>query len=319
MRIVGHLLAEQLRRPMEHLRAEESTGARAPDLMVDLWDESQTGVRCPIDEASDALPRSWRVPDGEFRTSLDGRFVQFQGPGSLTWLDRATRHIVGWRATGARLAVAERSKPLSLLLSIWYASWDIQVVHAGAVARDAAGVLIGGPTGAGKSTTALTCLCAGMGYLGDDQVGVQEMDEGTFMAHSLYVSCRLERDHLRRWPALVPYASLENDDKDLVFLNEPFPAALVPSAPIQAVVLPRIVDRDQPRLLPAAKGEALLRLALSSLLMGLGSGAPGLGRLARLLEQLPTYWLELGRDLTGIPAQIDHLLSGAIHDDRAAR
>jgi hypothetical protein len=74
------------------------------------------------------------------------------------------------------------------------------------------------------------------------------------------------------------------------------------------VALPRVVDTSQPRLRPASKAEALLRLAPSSLFLGLPSGARGWDRLARLVARVPSYWVELGADAQPAPPLVQQIL-----------
>ena len=99
-------------------------------------------------------------------------------------------HFLAWRssrrtASSERLSLYERGKPFRVLLSVWLHDRGVQVVHAALVARGDRGVLLPGRGGAGKTTSALTCLLAGFRYLGDDYVGLEGPVDGSFRGHSL--------------------------------------------------------------------------------------------------------------------------------------
>ena len=79
-----------------------------------------------------------------------------------------------------------------------------------------------------------------------------------------------------------------------------------------AVALPKVVDAPTSRIRAATPGETLLRLAPSSLVLlphaGLGGGFE---TMADLIRCVPTFWLELGRDLASRPERIDEILTNA--------
>ena len=93
----------------------------------------------------------------------------------------------------------ERARPYHKLISAWLDERGIQFVHAGLIGSGDTGVLFVGNGGAGKSTSSVACLRAGLGYLGDDFVGI-ESNEGTYTGHGLFSSCLLGRPSPRAFP-----------------------------------------------------------------------------------------------------------------------
>ncbi|HZQ06252.1 MAG TPA: hypothetical protein VFD70_06695 [Anaerolineae bacterium] len=310
--IIGDALADSFHRAFAHVSADPTP---APALTLKLWDEGVTGVPYPLPR----LPNTEKLPhlsDGEvLRGDETGRFVWAEKPDAVTWLDRQTNHLIGWRADGTQPPTHERSKPLSFFLALWLYDQDIPVLHAGMVARGRDGVLIAGGTRIGKTTTSLACLLAGWNYLGDDQIAVQAMHDGSFRAYSLFHSARVEPDHLARFPSLQPHAlpSIDPlDHKSLLFMGEFFPQRIAHQATIRALVLPRISGDDQTRLTPARRVEALTYLAPTSLLTPFGIGRRRFQRITQLLGTVPCYWLELGSQLSGIPPILATLLPDSL-------
>jgi hypothetical protein len=343
LRVTGRLLGTYLSDAFGHLRAtrpgtmaqERAISPELPignpdraSLCIDVWDEAETSIPCPPATACDAPDASeshdigLRRPadDGELLASRDGRFVAFVRRHSVSWLDRQAGHLVEWRSSAAAVSLYERTKPFRLMLRLWYADRAAHLIHAGLVAQDGHGALLAGAGGAGKSTTTLACLLAGFDYLGDDYVGLEEHDDAQdsnpakplgFVGHSVYATARVEPGHLARFPQVLPHAISSHDRRDskaLLLLDGLFPDRLPPSVPISVLLLPRVVDAAETRLRPATRGQALFALAPSTIIAPLGPGGDGLQRLARLAERVPAYWLELGRDLDGVPPVVAQAL-----------
>lgn len=308
LRLVGGRLSEHISRPFAHLQTHALPSA-TPQLTVDLWDEEATGIPCPIEPVPKHLG-----PRALITASPDSRFVGYQRQQTVTWFDRVTTHIIGWVASSDRLSLSERGKPLLFALSLWQTDEGGQVIHAGLVSRNGQGVLFAGSGGAGKSTSALACVCAGFDYLGDDYIGLRTAADGSFVGHSLYNSSHLEPNHLERFPVLIPHAIQgppPEQDKVLILLSQIFPMQLERGVPIRAMALPRVTDRAASRIRPASKGDAFLALAPSSILILPRHRPRGVKTLRRLVEQVPTYWLELGPDIGKIPCRVEELLAEA--------
>ena len=75
------------------------------------------------------------------------------------------------------------------------------------------------------------------------------------------------------------------------------------------LALPRVVDSATTSFRPATRAEALLRLAPSSLILlpYQGAGHNGFAALVALVEQVPCFWLELGRDFAQLPIAVGEM------------
>lgn len=306
IRVVGDALAGEIVRPFAHLRLE-SQPDDAPELEVDLWDGEATGIQIGAAKLPALVPGA-----SDVTTSPDERHVVYHAEQLATALDRAERRLVGWARAADRLTVYQRARPFTAPLLLWLMDRGITALHAGLVAHQGRGVLLGGPSGSGKTTTALACADAGLTYLGDDHIGLETGSSGTFVGHSLFASANVEPAHLRRFPALVSHAitgSLPEDDKSLLLLADT-PCRLAAVAPISAIALPRVTGSSITTVHPASRAEALLRLAPSSLFLPHARKLKStFERLARVVESVPSYWLDLGSDVGDIAPRVADMLA----------
>lgn len=310
VRIVGSTLASYLDDAFAHLVMPAPDAGIDPALRIDLWDERELGLPAPAWRAGDAP--EWGVGGGTLASLCGGRIIRHRLAQSTIWLERASGRLLGSVADADHMTLQERGKPLYYLLSMWHNDRGAHVIHAGFVERQGQGVLLVGAGGSGKSTTSLACAAGGFGFLGDDCTAIEAGAGGGFVGHSLYSSPWIERLHLRNFPAFAAgavHGTREEEDKALVVLPRSRQIRLVRHAPVCAVALPRVVDRPDTTMRPATRGEALLAVGPSSILLFAPSpGADGLRGLAALVRQVPAFWLELGRDLENIPRCVDKML-----------
>lgn len=307
LRIAGRRLAEEITPPFDHLR--NCATAKKPELTIDIWDQEETGLRDTLVNTYDG--------GGAFSVltaASGGRYVSEERHDRMSWLDRCAGHVVGCMGSANRLYVDERARPFQRLLSVWFNDRKIQLIHSGLVSWEGRGVLFVGMGGAGKTTASISCLLDGFGYLGDDFLGLEENSDGSFTGYGIYASCLLTPKHLTRFPDLMPYERAANhahEDKSLVYLSGLFPERLERSAPIEVIALPRVVDADETSFRTASKGEALLALAPTSVMFLPGANVRSLDKLARLVECVPCYWLELGRDVNQIARTVRQMATAA--------
>ena len=307
MRLVGRKLAEFMDLPFSHLRCEDMH-LRPAGLTIEIWDRAETSVSCAVGLMRDDLDLHPNL-----KRSADGRYASYQLQHSLVCLDLVSRSMVGYVSNAEELSLYERGRPLHVPLSLWHKNQDMPLVHAGLVSKTGRGVLLAGSGGSGKSTSAVMCASAGFDYLSDDLVGLELPSDGGFIGHSLYNSTFMEPDHLKRFSQLERHAISGQywfEKKHLVLLSRIASMRFARSCRIHSIVLPRVLHRPSSVLRRASKGETLMALAPSSLLVGERSYAmQGFNMLARLVQQVPCYWLELGGALDEIPDVLEGLLS----------
>jgi hypothetical protein len=302
IRVVGNAWAEIVAASMGHLRSEPVP--REPALTVDVWDTEETGTLAP--ELAEPDPS---VPPILMKSSEDGQFVGEERHHGMVWLDRVHDRILGFARGVSSLNLDERARPFHKLLSAWLEDRGVQFVHSGLIAHAGKGILFVGNGGAGKSTSSISCLQAGMGYLGDDFIGLG-IEDGRFVGHGLYASCLLNVHHIKRFPDLQPLAHAPNygyEEKFVLYLTEAFPRCLRQLTGIDALMLPRVVDAEITTFRPATKSATLMAIAPTSVMLLPRPNRAAFERLTQLVQDTPSYWLELGRRVDLIPAAVQAL------------
>lgn len=295
---VGSDLAADIERSMCHLRA---WGEPTPDLTIDIWDDEAVG------------PVGWTnwPEDVEFYGTLsvaeDARFVFNQRLSSAMLLDREKNKITGCVRRRSSLFLDERARPFHRLLSIWLNDRGIQFIHAGLTRAEDQGLLFVGSGGSGKSTSSVACLLAGFEFLSDDFVALEKTDSGRLIGHSIYATCLLANDHIKRFPSLDRIAHRANhgiESKSVAYLADYEGARFASDAEISAVILPKVIKAPKTTYRRAKPMEAMLALAPTSVIILPSAASSSLDKLGELVTTVPAYWLYLGTDVHQISSTI---------------
>jgi len=277
---------------------------------VGAWDAAATGVGFPARPGTpDTRPLRCLV-------RRDGRpvaEVEWPSEGALRTADRDARlHLL---AVGSPPTIApwEAGVPLRRQLS-WALGPEVQFVHAAAVGGPDGVALMMGPGGSGKSSTALACLQAGMGFLSDDYCLVRDEPP---VAHRLHATARVFDHDVPRFrglsPALMsapvaPSAAGERP-KALFLLQQSRPDAMLASAPVRVLLVLEPRGRDRPRLEPLRASEALRLVAPSALWQMSIEPDRDLAGMRALVAAVPCFRLVLAEDRAANPALVEHALA----------
>jgi hypothetical protein len=305
LRFAGGTLVKQMTPALAHLA---TPAVERPDLTVHLWDSASTGVMTPSPP--------WR--DDPYAYGSHGEVRGYSGDririvfnmffDALSILNVEQNEAIFWVRDEQKIPFWETAAPLRIILHWWLGSRGLQYIHAAAVGTATAGALLVGKGGSGKSTTALTCLDSDLLYVSDDYCLLKT--EPDVRAYSLYSSAKLKPDNTRL-PHLLPLIHNQNrqpDEKPFILLQPHFPSKLVPSLPIDVILVPQVTGRVDTRVSPASAAKALLALAPSTIFQLPGGNSAKFQNLAALVKQIPCYTLELGTDLSQIPKTIADLL-----------
>ena len=321
LRFAQDVLARRLTRAFAHLEAS----SEEPRLSVDAWHSSGSAVARPPLPAIES-DESTRGAVAHFD---DGRTRALYQPAikMLNVLDVSAGRGWFWAENAASIPEWECATPIRHILHWWLAERGIQQVHAAAVGDPSGGVLIVGKGGSGKSTVALACASAGMAYAGDDYVAATVTPEP--YVHSLYSSAKVEPHHLARFPSLGTGKGIVSPDRDevapfdsektVLYLHELHPGVPVTGFPLRAILLPRITGKPASRVSPVSALRALAALAPSTIVQLHTAGQSALEAMKGLVDEVPSYELELGTDVDAVPPLIAGLLHELGSDGTAAR
>ena len=304
LRCAGAALAAHILPAFSHALREappSDAPAPVPDLTIDCWDRSATGVVPPAPPwGEQAYCRSGAIQglaQGRLRITYD-RWMRL-----LSVYDRQQARVFVQAASASHLPAWLRRSPLRTVIGWWADAHGMALLHAGAVASATGAVALAGASGSGKSTTTMTALTAGLGFLADDACLVRFDPSPT--AYPVFGLAKLEPDAFSRLTA-VQHMAIEIEPGQTV-LN---PAAgLVPSAPLHAVALLEISGQARTIVEPISSRQALRSLVEGSLQEGGGTTLAGL---RRLVAEIPCRRLQLGTDPDGVLAAVQTLAQGVM-------
>lgn len=285
-------LADALGRATRHL---PPAARGTPDLTIDCWTEPD-GLCGP--SATWPATGTVYVDDGTIVLTWDAPH------GPLFVYDRTRRHAWALFASLTTLSW-ELATPFRRILHWWAADHGLQMVHAAAVGHATGGLLLVGRSGSGKSTTALACLDAGLGFSGDDCCLLVPGDPT--QVHSLYLSGKADSLGAALLPGLhqaFAKPPLTIDGKTVLFADQIRPDGVCTGFPLRGIVVPRITGQTGSRLTRIRPAAALRALAPSTVLQMPGNRSDGLERLAAVVRPLPAWELALG----SVPADAAELI-----------
>jgi predicted ABC-type transport system involved in lysophospholipase L1 biosynthesis ATPase subunit len=292
VRYAGTTLHRQLHPALAHGAAATPAG---PDLVIQAWTGEGGGA-----PPAPGWPRTAYDAYGLARDP-DGAMVHIDGKERVISSFDPGRRLACFFLPAATAPVWMRAAPFLQILVWALAGRGSQPLHAAAVGAARGGVLLAGPGGAGKSTTALACLLAGMDFVGDDFVATACEPEPA--AACLYATAKVTAQSMALLPSLdaSQVELAPGEAKRLVRVDRLGAGRVAERLRLHAIALPR--QGDDPggalrRVPPAAAARAL---ALTSVILLRGRPATALDTASRLARALPCYALDIGRETAPIP------------------
>ena len=231
---------------------------------------------------------------------------------SRFWLhmDCQEREVHLWLADTEALAPWEHAAPLKSLWHLMVRKASLQVVHGGAVGYAAGGAMLLGAGGAGKSTAALACFRAGLGYLADDYCLVDTSSQP--VVHQLYTTAKLRPENLHRFEEVrreFIWQEGRPGAKPTLFLEKPCARQPYTSFPVRALILPKVTGLSETTWARCSATQAWRALAPSTLAQLPLCGEETFAKLTSLTRKLPAFVLNSGTNLRGIPHAINQILA----------
>jgi hypothetical protein len=300
--------AQDMLRAIEPLA---SPGDTAPALLsLHVWDGRGDAIALP---ESPVLRRDGAPEAGLGGYSGDSLRAFYQPvAGALSLLDSASGRGHWWLRDAATAPYYERAAPFKHVLQWWIADRGGAMLHSAAVGIDGAGLLIAGPSGSGKSSSALACVDAGFSFASDDYVLIDAAHPPS--AHMAYATAKVLRSSLARHVHLAPHFRnlAREDEKPMLFVHELAPNRIGSALSLGAVVLPVVAHRATTGLSPIRPAEMLRALAPSSVMLFPLAGDAAFRRMADLCRELPCWRAELADDPADVAGALRELLAKSV-------
>lgn len=192
----------------------------------------------------------------------------------------------------------------------WWATESGHVfVHAGSAGLASDGVLFLGPAGAGKSTTTLACIEAGLKTCGDDYVLITL--GAAPRIHTVYGTAKLKNG-----AAVLPEAIVRRlagsaigvAEKTIMFPATELGGSFAASLPLKALAILAVGGGAATSIHRVSAMEALTAAGPSTVLQMPYGQSRSLTAIAALARALPCVRISLGRDLGDVGATVAHFL-----------
>jgi hypothetical protein len=279
------------------------------DYKIDIWDSETSKIDFPVAPCGidDILVR------GELDGFISERFEAafFTHARMLTVIDHDAKHGVVCLVTSLDIPAFELACPLRGILSWILRRNNTAMIHAASVGTSDGCVIIGGNSGAGKSSTALRCLAGGMFYLGDDICAISNKNNNPTV-YGIYSSGKTLSSDLKFFPALTSSIHSHFEEfyeKEVYFFYNQFKSQLPKSGKIKAVIIPH-----QDLTLAIGFQKISFAKALSVICSSTKNLLPNAGNemfhiLSSILHQTPCFRFNLGNDPSLITNSLANFIS----------
>jgi hypothetical protein len=275
------------------------------EYQIDIWESTSTNTDFP--QAPCGI-ESIQVR-GELSGFKSERYETafFSHARMLTVLDHHNKYGIVCFANSNDIPAFELACPLRGIFSWIIRRQNMAMVHAAGVGNGNSSVLIGGNSGAGKSSTALRALMGGLNYFGDDICAIS-LNENLPQIHGIYSSGKVLTSNLHHFPSLKSSVFGHFDEeyeKELFFFNKAFRPFLGISGNLSAVIIPHQDSTIPIGFQPISFAKALSVISSSSKLLFPDAGNETLLLLSKIFHQIPCYQFNLGNN----PALIAKVLT----------
>lgn len=267
------------------------------DYCVQIWSEDETGISMPGNFRShEDIQLRGDIPS----LSSDAvKSAYFTHSRTLNTIDLNEKVAIVCAKSFEEIPAFEVACPLRAVFSWILQANQMTFMHVAAVGNQNHAILIGGDSGVGKSTTAVSCLEFGMDYLGDDVCAIS-LQDNLPQVFSVYSSAKVMTKAIEPFSFLMPYqANLFTHsgtplEKQVYFLEKMHQMTNTKRI-IKAIVMPSF---DTPTSLiksfPLGRAARILSASTSSLIPG--SNALYLSQAAQLSRSVPVLQLNLSPD-----------------------
>lgn len=201
---------------------------------------------------------------------------------------------VQWMKTKDAYPAWDSGSPLRNFVQWRLGTPNSSLLHGGTLALSGNGILLAGEGGAGKSSTVLAGIFAGLHSVGDDYVLV---DVENLVARAVFDTLKQDETGLRRlgqWdhPAIPKAANWQG--KHQFYMPDFVDGDLPSKIDLKAIVLPELAYAEQTTIVAIKAKEAFLALAPSGVTQIHCDRARLFHVAGRITRRLPAYRMRLG-------------------------
>jgi hypothetical protein len=323
LRFAGRKLADALTPAIQHLESRPSE--RASQLVIDVWESAHAPVHMQ--------PHEWEYASSPAHTLGPWDYVYCQPTIGMLSLQFSNHALMCFRDI-AEIPPWELAIPFRTVFNSWFQRLGGQIIHGAAVGDANNAVILTGIGGAGKSSTALSCLThPNLYYLSDDLCLLQDWHCGNPddakpasgasapallgwqgnapddvsrseadphpTVYSLYNSVKIRGGNLGVFESMdlrgLDHLPLDRG-KPTFFLYPRYASKLPRQRPVRALLVPRITNQSRTRVSRATPQNAWRVLVPSTFAVVMGHRETAAKHIRRLTRGLPVFWLDLGTD-----------------------
>lgn len=305
LQFAGEAIERLLLPALAHLLVAD---AGQPDAVFHVWDSESSGIDilpppCPRDCFTDRGDL-WGFHSRRIRSAF--HWIE----SSVNVMDVDAGVGVFWVRSANDLPFWTKASPLRTLFHWWMERNGGQLIHAAAVGTANGAVLVTGKGGVGKSTTALSCVAAGLQYVADDYL-VVTLDP-TPLAHSLYHTAKLNVDQSERFPEFKPLLSgppPAAGEKSVLSLYPGRSEQIVRALPLRAILTPRFGSAAETSFAPISANALRGAAAFTTMSQLPHAGRQTMDFIHRMVDRLPGLEMILGQDVDRVATAIIDLLA----------
>jgi hypothetical protein len=307
IRATSSRLFDQIRRPLAHL--EVRPDEPEPCCTIDFIDGADADENLIVLPA--AAQRS--SPEQETQEFQAGPYLfTLHGDSVLTAYNQGASHTIGIVRDPGRWPLDHYQQALFISLYQHLIQRGLYLIHASAIGRNGKALLFSAKSGAGKTTTMLTCVRAGFDFYSDDATLLRRSENGQIDIVPLLGTMNVTETTLRWFPELLPYTSkaVSRTGKRLVMMGDVYPQRMATTGTVQAVIAPEIAGQTHATLSSMSKMGLLRELLPFSLdLHDADAAKTHLDFLLEVLRQVPCYRLRLGQIGEELPELLERALA----------
>lgn len=293
LRAAGAAVLPRIVPSLAHLECRDT---RPVDFTICCWDDKQAEKKLP-------LPTRWMLNQAAYSCLgilTNERFRTFYvgWMGILSCADMASQIAYCCYGDVESLLMYEISGPLRGIFGAILNRRGMHLIHASAIGNSRGSLLFAGPPGSGKSTLAILALQDGLSYQSDDLCVLTSDPQPRSL--SIYNIAKLREDVFPRFssfhPLLTHFQEEDGEKKAFFYVHRHFPAQVLPSAPIRALILPRHGGGAASRLERATPVEAVRGVIAWTIKEIPKSDNLPEKIMLQALSRIPAYRMEVGCD-----------------------